>query len=86
MWVGSPILWLACRRHIAELHIGAAVKHEMGVTKDPGMLLFRRLRDQWYSLDIDYSDLVLMDINSLNPALQDKAKSVLAWAKEVLAQ
>ena len=86
MWVGSPILWLACRRHIAKLHIGAAVKHEMGVTKDPGMLLFRRLRDQWYSLDIDYSDLVLMDINSLNPALQDKAKSVLAWAKEVLAQ
>ena len=33
-WIGWPILWLACRRHVAELHIGAAVKYVMGVTKD----------------------------------------------------
>ena len=34
VWIGQPILWLGCRRHIAELHIGSAVKYVMGVTKD----------------------------------------------------
>ena len=31
IWVDSPILWIACRRHIAELHISTAVKHIMWV-------------------------------------------------------
>ena len=82
--MGRAILWLACRRHVAELHIGEAVKRVMGVTKDPGMGLFRQLRDQWYNLDIDYDDLVLFDISSVSPALQEKAKSVLVWAEEAL--
>ena len=41
IWLGNPILWLACRRHVAELHIGTAVKHVMGATKDPGVDLFQ---------------------------------------------
>ena len=53
IWVDTPILWLACRRHVAELHIGSAMKQVMGTTKDPGVALFRRLRDQWRDLEID---------------------------------
>ena len=29
-WLGFPILWHACRRHIAELHLGTAVRLVMG--------------------------------------------------------
>jgi hypothetical protein len=81
IWVGHPILWLACRRHVAELHIGTAVKYVMGCTKDPGMALFRRLRDQWNEMEINYEDLVLFNLHSVSPDLQEKSKSVLAWAE-----
>lgn len=81
VWIGQPILWLACRRHIAELHIGSAVKYVMGVTKDPGMALFRRLRDTWRDLKIDYSNLKLYNSSSKSPILQDQAKLVLSWAQ-----
>ena len=86
IWVYTPILWLACRRHVAELHIGSAVKHIMGTTKDPGVALFRRLRDQWRDLKIDYSELVLSDFSGAPQRLQDIAEEVLSWAREHLAK
>ena len=58
VWLETAILWLACRRHIAELHLDTAVKCVMGRTKDPGVALFRRLRSQWKDLNIDYREVV----------------------------
>ena len=46
VWLDKPIMWLACRRHIGELHLGSAATTITGATKDPGMVLFRRLRQQ----------------------------------------
>ena len=83
-WLESAVLWLACRRHIAELHLGTAVKLEMGATKDPGMALFRRLRIEWRGLVINYNDLDVTDFSSAPTALQEAAESVLSWAKEQL--
>ena len=79
-WLGKPILWLACRRHIAELHIARAVEAVTGSTKDPGMQLYRRLKSEWNNLEIDYQDLVQFDYSSVSPALQEVAKDVLIWA------
>ena len=80
-WLGKPILWLACRRHIAELHIARAVEAVTGSTKDPGMQLYRRLKSEWNNLEIDYQDLVQFDYSSVSPALQEVAKDVLIWAE-----
>ena len=84
VWVDSPLLWLACRHHIAELHMGTATKEICGETKEPGVSLFRRLRDTWYSLEPDMEDLPLLDLTSLTPGLQEEAKSVLEWAQSEL--
>ena len=84
IWIDSPVLWLACRRHIAELHIGSATKEICGETKDPGMSLFRRLRDHWSSLEPDMDDLLLLDLSSLTPELKEEASDVLKWAQEEL--
>ena len=81
-WCKTAILWLACRHHIAELHIGNVVQTVTGNTKDPGVPLFRRLKKEWSKLNIDLNNLVLFDISSLDQKLQDVAKSVLAWATE----
>ena len=47
----SPVLWLACRHHIAELQMVAANKEICSDTKEPGVSLLRRLRNIWYSLE-----------------------------------
>ena len=86
IWVDTPIRWLACRRHVAELHIGSAMKQVMGTTKDPGVALFRRLRDQWRYLDIDYSELDVSDFSHAPQRLKDLAEETLSWAKSHLAK
>ena len=40
IWIGKPILWCACRRHILELHIGKVNEEVFGSIKSPGMALF----------------------------------------------
>jgi len=67
-------------------HIGTAVKHVMGVTKDPGMSLFHRLREEWYQLELNYEDLVRLNYFSASPALKKKAISFLAWAEMELVK
>ena len=81
-WCKTPIMWLACRHHIAELHIGKVVQTVTGNTKDPGVALFRRLKKEWSELEIDLDNLVIFDISSLDPKLQGVAQTVLTWATE----
>ena len=83
-WRGSPLLWLACRHHVAELHMGTVVHVVTGNTNDPGVKLFRRLKKEWSQLHIDLEDLVLFDTSHLEDALQAEAEAVLGWAQEQL--
>ena len=84
VWMDCPILWLACRRHIAELHTSHASKAITGATKDPGVALFRRLKDQWYGLKINYDELVKWDFGGAPSELQEVASEVLTWAQAEL--
>ena len=81
-WLKSPIMWLGCRHHIAELHIMNVVKTVTGTTTDPGVGMFRRLKKEWSELLIDHDNLVIFDISDLVPKLQEEAKTVLEWAIE----
>ena len=83
-WRGSPIIWLACRHHIAELHMMRAVQAVMGNTSDPGVKLLKPLKKEWANLEIDLDNLVKLDISSLDSELQKEAASVLAWAQAQL--
>ena len=83
-WLKSPVLWLACRRHMAELHMGTAVKLVMGATKDPGLALFRRLSKEWRQLDISHTNLELTNFSSASMELHEAAGKVLTWSKEQL--
>ena len=57
-----------------------------GSTKDPGMQLFRRLKAEWYELEIDYENLVKFDYSLVTPGLQEVAKNVLTWAQIELSK
>ena len=85
-WRGSPILWLACRHHIAELHMMRAVEAILGSTTDPGVKLFKRLKKEWADLEINLDNLAIIDISSLDTKLREEAEAVLAWAQDQLAK
>ena len=83
--IEKSVLWLACRHHIHELHIKHVVGKVTGNTKDPGVALFRRLKRNWSSLQVDKinpSSLVKMDLSDAEPGLQEHAHSALVWANE----
>ena len=80
-WVGLPVLWAACRHHVLELHIGKVVRAITGLTKDPGVKMFRRLRDQWHTLDIDYTNLTTFDSSNLPMWMKREAEEVLLWGQ-----
>ena len=85
-WLETPILWLACRHHVLELHVKRVVQGVTGLTKDPGVAIFRRLKSEWHSLDIDYSNLSKLDSTSLPEWTQEEARAVLSWAEEELGK
>ena len=79
-WVGCQILWLACRHHVYELHLKHAFIEIFGVTKDPGVSLFRRLKSEWNSITVDYDNLSVLDLGSLPEWVQKEGSEVLDWA------
>ena len=79
-WLGTPILWLACRHHVLELHLKRVVQGVTGKTKEPGVALFKRLKSGWHTLEIDYDNLSKLDYSSLPKWMQDQGKEVLDWA------
>ena len=85
-WLETPILWLACRHHVHELHVKRVFQEITGQTKDPGVSMFRRLKSQWYTLEIDYSNLVRFDYSSVPEWVQEEGRAVLAWAEKHLAK
>ena len=85
-WLEKPILWLACRHHVHELHLKRVIQGITGQTKDPGMALFRRLKSQWYSLEINYEDLCKFDFSTVPGWMQVEGMEVLAWAERELVK
>ena len=79
-WVNRPILWTACRHHMYELHVGRVVEAIWGVTTEPGMAIFRRLRSSWHSLNINYGNLEKFDYDAAPDWMVVEARSVLKWA------
>ena len=79
-WLETPILWLACRHHVQELHLKRVVQSATGQTKEPGMALFKRLKSEWHTIKIDYRNLNKLNLSSLPEWMQEEGRSVLAWA------
>lgn len=82
--LGHPLLWLACRHHVYELHIKHVCQDVTGTTKEPGVKLFRRLKSEWHKLDINYDELSKFDWQMGDIFLTERAETVLAWGMECL--
>ena len=84
-WLDTPLLWLACRHHMHELHVKRVMQGIFGQSKDPGVALFRRLKSSWNSLTIDYDKLYKLDLVSVPEWMQEEGSMVLDWALQQLA-
>ena len=79
--LGRPILWLACRHHIIELHIKHANETLRGPSKGPEDGLFKRFKKLFPSLDRDRQQYSTWK-GPVNPSdwRSTKAATVLQWA------
>ena len=66
------------------MFIKKAVEVIAGATKDPGIPLFRRLKKNCYSLDIDLENLELFNYSSVPDWFAAEANEVLVWAEPAL--
>ena len=62
----------------------AAVQHFLGQTTDPGIALFRRLRDQWHSIDKNLDNLVRFDWDGAAEDMRNIAAETVDWAQNEL--
>ena len=85
-WLETPVLWIACRHHVHELHAKRFVQGIFGQTQDPGVALYRRLKASWNSITIDYDNLQRLDFRSLPKWMQEERLNVLDWAQGELAK
>ena len=93
--VGQAVLWLACRRHVYELHI----KHVASLVAEtksarpstaPEETLFKRLRDNWGDLTEDDEWLNMEDLTKFDwkanrsKFMQEQAKYVFSFLEKCL--
>ena len=55
-----------------------------GTTTDPGVKLFRRLKQNWSKLNIDMDSLSKFDYGTNDDFLKDQAESVLKWGLNMI--
>ena len=84
--LNRAMLWIACRHHIYEVHIKHVCQKVTGSTTDPGVKLFRRLKNKWNDLSIDKHNLHTFDYNSEEQEITDHAQIVLNWALNILKE
>lgn len=80
-YLNFPVIWLACRHHVMELHIGRLIQAVTGDTKDPGVALFRRFKASYLSLNLDPSKFVCLDLSTKPEWMQKLGTEILEWAK-----
>ena len=86
--LNRSLLKMPCRRHVHELHAKHVAFAVSGrVTTGPGDVLFKTFSSAWDELqeNIDYDQLSKFDWKK-HQKLEDKAHSVLLWAKSILAE
>ena len=69
--IGRPLLWVACRKHIGEIHVGKAFDIlKVEVNASPDVLVFKRFREDFNKIALGTALKKLFDINSIKPEHQ----------------
>ncbi|GBP37604.1 hypothetical protein EVAR_34641_1 [Eumeta japonica] len=76
-------LWLACRHHIMEIVLEAVVVQALGPSSGPEILIFKRFRSAWPSIDQRKFSIVSSDPDALR-YVQNIADSTISFAKKQL--
>lgn len=85
--LNRPLLWLACRHHVYEVHMKNIWQDLSGKTVGPDELLFKRFLSDWNSFTHDLDDLKLFEWpidNSSNIWIH--ASEVITWGEECVNQ
>jgi len=79
-----PILWLACRHHVYELHIRHVWFAIAGSANSPVEPLLKRFQNDWDQLDHEPTDLQFFEWEESSELVRGEAESTLRWAENCL--
>ena len=66
--IGRPLLFMACRKHIGEIHVGKAFDIlEVEINASPVLIVFKRFREDFSQILLGTAPQKLFDINSIKP-------------------
>jgi hypothetical protein len=81
--MGRDMLWLPCRHHILEIVLEAVVTHSLGQSQAPEILLFKRLKKTWNSIDATEYQTSSSDA-LVSGMISDSRTDILTFANEQL--
>jgi len=62
----KDMLWLACRHHIMEIMLEAVVVHAIGCSSGPDILLSKRFKKCWSTIQSEHLETVISDASTSN--------------------
>lgn len=77
--LNHPIMWIACRHHVYELHIKHVAESIMGKRNSPSEGLFRNFQKEWDQLDQSIEGLSLFDYTGISEDSKKQAEYILSW-------
>lgn len=81
--LGKEMLWLACRHHIFEIMLEAVVVKSLGVSSGPDILLFKRFKTSWSSIDRTFYQTSIND-PSIDQKIKDNALEIIEFSQNQL--
>lgn len=64
--IDKEMLWLACRHHIIEIMLEAVVVHAIGCSSGPDILLFKRFKKAWNTIQQGHFETIISDASTSN--------------------
>jgi len=81
----KDMLWLACRHHIMEIMLEAVVVHAIGCSSGPDILLFKRFKKSWSTIQSEHFETVISDASTSNK-IENISTDMIIFASKQLEE
>ncbi|GBM40955.1 hypothetical protein AVEN_250288-1 [Araneus ventricosus] len=77
--------WMVCRYHFLEIMFEAVVAKSTGISTGPDILMFKRFKNSWISVDHNNIQTAISNI-SINEKVINRASDIIEFAKNQLEE
>jgi hypothetical protein len=79
----KDLLWLACRHHIMKIMLETVVVHAIGCSSGPDILLFKRFKNCWNSIQSEHYETFISDASTSNKIENISSDTIIFASKQL---